>query len=90
MRINVYGNEEKRCFIILLILFILFPFSSLFFIFRKIYDGKYYALIFLAVFMGLLSMFYFPFGNQYRYYEWLREYAYQSFDEVIDLNLILS
>lgn len=90
MRINIYGNEEKRDFIILLISFILFPFFSLFFIFRKIYDGKYYALIFLAVFMGLLSMFYFPFGNQYRYYEWLREYAYQSFDEVIDLNLILS
>ncbi len=69
MRINIYGNEEKRDFIILLISFILFPFFSLFFIWGKIYDGKYYALIFLAVFMGLLSMFYFSFGNQYRYYE---------------------
>lgn len=89
MRIDIYGNEEKRDFIILLISFILFPFFSLFFIFRKIYDGKYYALIFLAVFMGLLSMFYFPFGDQYRYYEWLKEYAYQSFDEIIDFNSVL-
>lgn len=89
MRINIYGNEEKRDFIILLISFILFPFFSLLFIFRKIYDGKNYALIFLAVFMGLLSMFYFPFGDQYRYYEWLKEYAYQSFDEVFNLNSIL-
>lgn len=89
MYIGSFQNREKREFVILLVSFVLFPFFSLLFVLRKIYEGKDYALFFLATFMGLLSMFYFPFGDQYVYHEWLKEYAYQSLSEVIDFNSVL-
>lgn len=84
MSICFYNRKERQNFIILLALFFLFPFFSLPIVFRKIYEGKNYALHFLAIFMGLLSVYYFPFGDQYRYLEKLNLYSSLSFGEVFD------
>lgn len=84
MCISSYYKRERQNFIILLVLFFLFPFASLPIVFRRIYEGKKYALYFLAIFMGLLSVYYFPFGDQYRYLEKLNLYSSLSFGEVFD------
>jgi|GEM_PF-6422489 hypothetical protein len=88
MCISSYYKRERQNFIILLVLFFLFPFVSLPIVFRRIYEGKKYALHFLAIFMGLLSVYYFPFGDQYRYLEKLNLYSSLSFGEVFDIESI--
>lgn len=45
-----------------------FPIVSLPLIFKEIYRGKYSALSFLAIFMGLLAYMWAPTGDLYRYY----------------------
>lgn len=82
--ISFYHRKEQWDFFILLVLFFLFPFASLTIIFRKIYEGKNYALCYLAVFMGVFSMFYFPYGDQYRYFYLFKDYKLLHFNDVFD------
>ncbi len=72
--------------ILLLIIFLIFPFLSLPLIFIEIYNKKKYPLILLAIFMGGISMFYFPFGDQYRYFERLELYRYLEYEEIFDFD----
>lgn len=73
-----------------LILFFVCPFLSLPCIFVEIYNKKKYPLLLLALFMGGLSMFYYPFGDQYRYYNEMVLYRNQTFTEVFDNTTILA
>ena len=75
--------------IYIIVFFIIFPFFSLPILFCEIYNGKKYPLVLLAIFMGGLSMFYFPYGDQYRYFTQLEIFKYLSFDEIFDFESIL-
>lgn len=70
-------------------LFIICPFLSLPAIFAEIYNGRKYPMIYLAIFMGLLSMFYFPFEDQYRYLMNLEYCKYLSFEEKFDFGSLM-
>ena len=62
--------------LILTIFFLIWPLGSLPLILRGIYKKRLYAFVLLAIFMGLYSMYYVPFGDQYRY-----RLAFQSLQE---------
>lgn len=49
--------------IVLFVVFIIYPFAALPLIFVEIYNKKYYALNYLAVFMGLLAYLWIPSGD---------------------------
>ncbi|MBQ8224400.1 MAG: hypothetical protein IJZ86_03470 [Bacteroides sp.] len=70
-------------------LFILLPTVSLPIIFTEIYNKKKYPLFLLAIYMGLLSMYYFPWGDQYRYMNYLTDYKYLHFKDVFDFSKVL-
>ena len=61
------------------ILFFTWPLISLPFILYGVYNQKKYAYILLSLFTGLLSIYYPPFGDQYRY--WI------DYHNVLDNNL---
>lgn len=54
--------------IVLFAVLIIYPFASLPLIFVEIYNKKYYALNYLAVFMGLIAYLWIPSGDLYRMY----------------------
>ena len=70
-------------------LFLLFPTLTLPIVFVEIYNQKKYALFLLAIFMGLLSMYYYPWGDQYRYMNNIVNYNGQSFNDIFNPNTIL-
>lgn len=80
------NNKKKYRVVYIIIFFFLFPFLSLPILFKEIYNGKNYPLILIAIFMGGLSMFYFPFGDQYRYFTDIETDKYLSFDEKFDFD----
>ena len=75
--------------VIVCILFFILPFISIPILLIEIYNGRKYALYLLAIFMGVLSMFYFPNGDQYRYMQDLLLYRGASFEDVFDFDTIL-
>lgn len=72
-----------------IVLFIICPFLSLPILFCEIYNGKKYPLVLLAIFMGCLSMFYFPYGDQYRYFMNLEMARYLSLEEKFDFDSLM-
>lgn len=54
--------------VIITVFLLIWPFGTLPLILYLIYKNKRYAFYFLACFMALYSIFYFPFGDQYRYW----------------------
>ena len=72
--------------VIVCILFFILPFISIPILLIEIYNGRKYALYLLAIFMGVLSMFYFPSGDQYRYMQDLLLYRGASFEDVFDFS----
>lgn len=76
--------------IIISFLFILFPVLFLPAVFVEIYNKRRYAFLLLAIFMGLLSMFYYPQGDQYRYMYDLANYRYYSIDELFSTSSVLA
>lgn len=80
-------NVLKRCGIV--VLFILFPTFTLPIVFVEIYNKKTYSLLLLAIYMGLLSIYYFPWGDQYRYMNNLINYSSQDCYDVFDFNRVL-
>lgn len=83
----MFALKEKSCIPCLIIgTFILFPFLMLPFIFMEIYNGRRYPLVLLAIFMGCLSMFYYPSGDQFRYFNDLNAYRFLSFNDVFHID----
>ena len=62
---------------------------SLPFVFIEIYNKRNYAIYLLAIFMGLLSMFYFPWGDQYVYFNDLEACKYLSLNQKFDLTSLM-
>lgn len=62
----VTNKKEQRGF--LGVLLFLCPIAALPLIFREIYEKRYYALTYLALFMALLSYLWTPSGDLYRFY----------------------
>ena len=75
--------------LLLVLLFVFNPFIAMPFVLREIYYRKKYAQILLSIFMGCISMFYYPYGDSYRYMEQLHLFRYLSFDEVFDFNSVM-
>lgn len=75
--------------LLLLLLFVFNPFIAMPFVLREIYYRKKYAQILLAIFMGCISMFYYPYGDSYRYMEQLDQFRYLSFDEIFDFDSVM-
>lgn len=75
--------------ILVITLFIICPFLSLPFVFIEIYNKKKYAIYLLALFMGLISMYYFPWGDQYSYFNDLEACRFMTFDEKFDFSSIM-
>ncbi|MEL5894003.1 EpsG family protein [Bacteroides sp. GD17] len=57
-----------RTHLVILFLILTFPILAIPFILREVYFKRYYALNYLAVFMGLLAYLWIPSGDLYRYY----------------------
>jgi len=74
---------------IVILLFILAPTISIPFILIEIYNKKKYPLLLLAIYMGLLSMFYYPWGDQYRYLNYIETYRHLNFNELFDFSKVL-
>lgn len=82
-------NRKYNIFDIgVIVLFITFPFISLPVIFKQIYKGKKYPLLLLAIFMGGVSMYYFPHGDQYRYFYYVETYKFYRFNEIFNFSSI--
>lgn len=72
--------------IIILLLFILYPFIALPFIFNEILRGRRYAYSLFAIFIGLLGFLYPPIGDLYRYhidFEMYRSLDYQGLLDIL-------
>lgn len=67
--------------LLLPIVFILYPLGSLPLVLVEIYNKRKYAFVLLAIFMGLWSIFYYPFGDQYRYFNDYESYKYISLED---------
>ena len=67
MSINKYNFNKSS--LLLFFIFISFPILSVPLIFFEIYNRRYYALNYLAVFMGLIGYLWIPSGDLYRIQE---------------------
>lgn len=81
-------NSQKSTFIVCLVFFVC-PFLALPLVLVEIYNEKRYAFYLLAIFTGLLSMYYFPQGDQYRYWLDLHNFKYETWNEAFDFSQIL-
>lgn len=77
-------NSRRVITLIVSVTFLLYPLGSLPFLFIEMYNKRKYAFILLAIFMGLWSIFYYPFGDQYRYFNDYESYKYINLDEYFD------
>ncbi|WP_272059869.1 hypothetical protein, partial [Parabacteroides distasonis] len=55
--------------VVVILLFVLMPFMSFYFVIAEVYNKRKYSYYLLFVLMGLFSMYYFPYQDQYRYME---------------------
>ncbi len=83
------NNKKKYRNVYIILFFFLFPFLSLPILFKEVYNGKNYPLLLIAIFMGGLSMFYFPFGDQYRYFTDMEIDKYLTFEEKFNFDSIM-
>lgn len=88
---NDFLEENYKRFIPLIVfaIFLINPFICLPILFIEVYNRKTYPLILLSILMGLLSIYYFPQGDQFRYREDLIYYRCRNFDEIFDFNTLL-
>lgn len=73
--------------ILVISVFIIYPLGSVPLILVDIYNKRKYAFILLAIFMGLWAMLYYPFGDQYRYFNNFERYFYLDFNEAFLFNI---
>lgn len=77
--------------LVILITFLIYPFASLPLIITEIYNRNYYALYYLAIFMGLLSYLWIPSGDLYRYqmdYEVIKNINFSDLKNLLALDFI--
>lgn len=77
--------------IVLFFVFIIYPFAALPLIFVEIYNKKYYALNYLAVFMGLLGYLWIPSGDLSRWqseYLILKDLSFENFLSIRSLDFV--
>ena len=66
MSIRPVINDRLVRTCLILVMFVLYPISCLPLLFVEVYNRRYYSLILLAVFMGLLGFIWIPSGDLYR------------------------
>lgn len=72
---------NKRNRIIIIFLFLIYPFGSLPFILYEIYNRKKYAYNLFAILWGMVGMLYAPNGDLYRYYLDYFNYSNLNYEE---------
>lgn len=84
------SNSRSLELIVITIVFMISPVICFPLLVIGVYNQKKYAYFYICMFMGLLSMYYYPQGDQYRYLTDLLTYKNQSFSEIIDFNIVIS
>lgn len=79
---NAYLDNRNALFVI--ILFIIYPLGAFPFIVYEVLRYKKYAFFLLAIFMGLWSMYYFPWADQNRYFNLFESYRDILFVDLFD------
>lgn len=84
--LSVYQLE----FIIITIVFVISPFMCFPLLLIGAYNRRKYAYVYISIFAGLLSMYYYPQGDQYRYMVDFLSYKNLEFSELFDYNAIIT
>ncbi len=77
-------------FIGILAFFIISPMLSFPIILIGAYNQRRYSYILISIFLGLISMYYYPQGDQFRYLEDFNRYRGMRFSDVFDFNTLIA
>lgn len=77
-------------FVIVSLLFILNPVIAVPILLIGIYNKRRYSQVYLAIFLGIVSMYYYPQGDQYRYLEDFMEYRNAVFSQLFNFDAIIT
>lgn len=90
--IHIYSSESKQLLeaVLSLGVFIISPVLSLPILLIGAYNQKGYSYILISFFLGLISMYYYPQGDQFRYLEDFKVYSDTPLNELFDFNSLLT
>lgn len=83
----------SKSHLVLLGVFIIYPFAALPLIIIEVYNRNYYSLYYLAFFMGLLAYLWIPSGDLYRYqmsFELLKRSGFDDFKSFIAFDFLFA